>query len=93
MKLLASLMIEVVANMGDGSNFYLAQTWVGPTETDLVTCATMSKDLNAGFDYMVREGLNVDWQTKTATCEVYLSPDAEPASTAAPRPSRVTFTF
>ena len=34
-------------------------------------CAQMAKDMNEQFDYLIAKGLNSDWQTKTATCEVF----------------------
>ena len=32
----------------------------------------MAQSLNVGFDYLIAQGLNTDWQIKTATCEVFL---------------------
>ena len=96
MALIAKLIIAVLPAVGAGENFYQAETWNGPTADDLETCATMAEELNITFDAMIRGGLNVDWQSKTATCEISLAPDDDseplPAS-AAVKPSRVTFTF
>lgn len=96
MGLIAALTIAVLPAVGAGENFYQAESWKGPTEDDLTTCATMAEELNITFDAMIRAGLNVDWQSKTATCEIRLAPDDDgeplPAS-AAVKPARVTFTF
>lgn len=96
MSLIAALTIAVLPAIGAGENFYQAEVWKGPTMDDMETCATMADELNITFDAMIRAGLNVDWQSKTATCEVRLAPDDDseplPAS-AAVKPSRVTFTF
>lgn len=75
MGLIASLVISVTAAVNTAPNFYQAESWQGATPNDLVTCATMAADLNAQFDFLVSQGLNKDWQTKTATCE--LTPDGE----------------
>lgn len=94
MTLIAALVIAVLPAVGAGENFYQAESWNGPTGDDLETCATMAEELNITFDAMIRAGLNVDWQSKTATCEIRLAPEdeAQPTS-AAVKPSRVTFTF
>lgn len=96
MALIAKLVIAVLPAIGASENFYQAESWNGPTADDLETCATMAEELNITFDAMIRGGLNVDWQSKTATCEISLAPDDDseplPAS-AAVKPSRVTFTF
>lgn len=96
MALIAALVIAVLPTVGAGENFYQAESWNGPTTDDLETCATMAEELNVTFDAMIRAGLNVDWQSKTATCEIRLAPDDDgeplPASDAV-KSSRVTFTF
>lgn len=96
MGLVAALSIAVLPAIGAGESFYQAEVWIGPTEDDLYTCATMAEELNVTFDAMIRAGLNVDWQSKTAACEIRLADDSDgepqPAS-AAVKPSRVTFTF
>jgi len=96
MGIVATLTIAVLPAIGAGESFYHAEVWKGPTEDDLHTCATMAEELNVTFDAMIRAGLNVDWQSKTAVCEIRLSDDDEgevqPASSTAKR-SRVTFTF
>ena len=71
--LIASLVIVVVANLGDDPNFYGAESWHGPTTADLTQCATMARDLNQSFDYLQAQGLNSDWQSKSATCDVIVS--------------------
>lgn len=75
MGLIASLVIAVTASVNTAPNFYQAESWKGATPSELVTCATMAADLNAQFDFLISQGLNKDWQTKTATCE--LIPDGE----------------
>ena len=85
MGLIASLVISVTAAVNTAPNFYQAESWQGATPSDLVTCATMAADLNAQFDFLVSQGLNKDWQTKTATCELIPDgDDAQPASFSAP---------
>ena len=70
--LIAALVIAVSASLGADPNYYQPQTWEGPTETDLTTCATMAGELNATYKYLADNGLNTDWQTKEASCEVYV---------------------
>lgn len=89
MSLVAALVIAVLPAIGSGENFYQAESWNGPTMSDLETCATMAEGLNVTFDAMIRSGLNVDWQSKTATCEIRLAPDDGPDV----KPSRVSFKF
>lgn len=88
MAIIAALVIAVLPAVGAGENFYQAESWNGPTGDDLETCATMAEELNVTFDAMIRGGLNVDWQSKTATCEIRLAPDADDD-----KPSRVSFKF
>lgn len=81
--LIASLVIVVTAAVGSDPNFYQAESWKGPTDADLTTCATMARELNDTFDAMIRQGLNKDWQSKSAYCELVAAGDddsAEPAS-------------
>lgn len=73
--LIASLVIVVVANLGDDPNIYHPQNWSGPTESDLTTCAQMADDLNAGFSHIENAGLPRDWQDKYATCEIRIGAD------------------
>lgn len=68
--LIASLVIAVTASVGSDPNFYQPQNWKGPTMSEMETCAHMARDLNAGFEYLVSQGLNTDWQTKYASCEL-----------------------
>lgn len=68
--LIASLVISVTAAIGADVNFYQPENWTGPTNDELVTCAQMARDLNREFDFLVSQGLNTDWQMKTATCEI-----------------------
>jgi hypothetical protein len=95
MGLIASLTIAVTAAIGSGENFYQAESWSEPTREELVTCAQMAADLNSGFDYLIRQGLNKDWQSKTATCELIPTEDTDgkAAPAKAPAPARVSFTF
>lgn len=92
MGLIASLTVAVTVSVGAGENFYQMESWQGPTEADLTVCASMANDLNAGFDYMIRQGLNKDWQSKTATCEIILigGDDEDEAIAAVPK---VAFRF
>lgn len=83
MSLIAALVIAVLPAVGAWENFYQAETWNGPTADDLETCATMAEELNITFDAMIRAGLNVDWQSKTATCEIRLAPEDEAQPTSA----------
>ena len=71
--LLASLVIVVVASLGDDPNYYHVENWQAPTMADLTTCATMAEELNASFRYLADNGLNTDWQTKEASCDVHLA--------------------
>lgn len=89
MSLAAALVIAVTVSLGDGTNFYQPQNWQGPTMSDLETCASMARDLNDGFDYLIREGKNTDWQSKAASCEVYMVDDVKPGAAAKP----VSFKF
>lgn len=91
MSLVAALTIAVLPAIGSGESFYQAESWNGPTEDDLTACATMAEELNVTFDAMIRAGLNVDWQSKTASCEIRLAPDDESEPDA--KPSRVSFKF
>lgn len=75
--LIASLVIVVTASIGSDPNFYQAESWKGPTNDELVTCATMARELNDTYDAMIRQGLNHDWQVKTATCELVAVGDEE----------------
>ena len=70
--LIAALVISVVASLGADPNYYQPQTWDGPTEADLMDCASMAGELNATYRYMSDNGLATDWQSKEATCEVYV---------------------
>lgn len=70
MGLIASLVVAVTVSVGADVNFYQAESWKGPTMPELQTCADMADELNAGFGYLVQQGLNTDWQTKYATCEL-----------------------
>ena len=67
-----ALVVSVTASVGSDPNFYQEQTWEAPTAEEVQICATMAQDLNAGFDYLIAKGLNLDWQVKTAVCEVFL---------------------
>ncbi|QBJ04448.1 hypothetical protein HOV23_gp125 [Pseudomonas phage Lana] len=68
--LVASLVVSVLASIGGDTNFYQTESWKAPTMGELQTCADMAHSLNVGFDYQIRQGLNKDWQSKTATCEL-----------------------
>lgn len=78
--LIASLVLAVVANVGDDPNYYGVESWKGATMTDMETCATMARDLNDGFDAILKHGLPRDWHTKYASCELVVEGDAVPAS-------------
>lgn len=73
-----ALMVSVTANVGSDPNLYQTATWEGPTMVEVGHCAQMAKDLNEQFDYLIAKGLNHDWQIKTATCEVFPEPAADP---------------
>lgn len=66
-----ALMVSVTAEVGSDPNLYQTETWEGPTMVEVGHCAQMAKDLNELYDYLVAKGLNRDWQTRTATCEVF----------------------
>jgi hypothetical protein len=70
--LIAALVIAVTATFGSDPNYYQPQTWEGPTMADMSDCATMAAELNTTYKYMAENGLNTDWQTKEASCEVYV---------------------
>lgn len=82
-----ALMVSVTSNVGSDANLYQTATWEGPTMVEVGHCAQMAADLNEQFAYLVAKGLNHDWQTKTATCEVFPAdeqlaedePDVKPA--------------
>jgi len=71
--LAAALVIAVVGNVGDDTNYYEPQTWYAPDAAELVSCARMAHDLNEQFEFMASKGLNVEWQSKFASCEVRLT--------------------
>lgn len=73
-----ALIVSVTPNYGSDPNLYQQQSWEGPTIVEMGECATMARDLNAQFDYLVAKSLNVGWQTKTATCEIFPA-DEQPA--------------
>ena len=89
--LVASLVIAVMTSIGADTNFYQAESWQGPTTVELETCAQMAGDLNAGFDYLIRQGKNDGWQSKTASCEIIMVADAAPASFTPPAKPNLTF--
>ena len=73
--LIASLVLAVVANVGDDPNYYGVENWKGAAMADMETCATMARDLNEGFDVILRQGLPRDWHTKYASCELIVIDD------------------
>lgn len=77
MQLIASLVIAVTASLGSDPNYYQPQNWTGPTQDELVTCATMARDLNDGFELIVKKDLPRDWFTKYASCELVAVGDIE----------------
>lgn len=89
-----ALMVSVTAQVGSDPNLYQEQTWEAPTHDEINNCAAMAQSLNVGFDYLIAQGLNRDWQIKTATCEVYLL-DEPPEDQAEIRPAakKVSFKF
>lgn len=89
--LVASLVVSVLVAVGGDTNFYQTERWQAPTMGDLTTCADMAHELNVGFDYLIRQGLNQDWQSKTATCELINVGDDDDSP--APAASHVAYTF
>lgn len=67
-----ALLVSVTATYGSDPNLYQEQSWEAPTAQEVQDCAGMAQSLNAGFEYLIAKGLNIDFQTKVATCEVFL---------------------
>lgn len=88
MNLVAALVVSTVAQAGEPPAYHMPQSWEGPTETDLIDCATMATELSQAYRAMVDKGLNRDWQEKWVTCEVTVS-TAQPDGPA----KKVSFTF
>lgn len=89
-----ALMVSVTAQVGSDPNLYQEQSWEAPTHDEINNCAAMAQSLNVGFDYLIAQGLNKDWQIKTATCEVYLLDEApEDQVEIKPSAKKVSFKF
>lgn len=85
-----ALIVSVTASIGADPDLYQAQSWEAPTAEEIQICASMAQGLNDGSDYLIAKGLNRDWQSKSATCEVFLLDDPVADE---PEISRVNFKF
>lgn len=94
MALIASLIVAVVTNVGADTNYYEAESWQGPTMSELQSCADMADGLNASFEVIRAKGLARDWHTKYASCELVAVDDGPaPANYSAPAAPQTPLKF
>lgn len=95
MGIIATLLVTVTLSVGTDPNLYHAESWKNPTMEELQICADMAADMTDTFVAMVEQGLNKDWQSQYATCELtpFDENAAEPANYSGPAPIPSTLKF
>jgi hypothetical protein len=93
MGIMAYLSISVVASIGADPNYYRPQSWEGPTETDLVTCATMADELNATYAALDKAGKMADFREATCVITLVKGRDGSVTPEAAPTAHKVSYRF
>lgn len=91
--LMAYLSVSVVASVGADPDYYRPQSWQGPTEADLKTCARMADELNATYAALERAGKMADFRSADCIVTLVKGRDGSVRPEAAPAATHVSYRF